>query len=521
MKKIIFGVIFILIMQSVALAEKKPDYSLMAAPLEETAEYIGELSELEEQEQEALGIHVSAPDLSAGGAQTWEEEFYESLDSVCNPEDMVNQTLIAFNNGSYGIEAPIVVYFDLDSSMGTIDAQAKVRAAQLNEVALRYISDNPEYFYLSPRSYGWKKGEINGKLAVSFIQIIGKDLPEFDGTQEALNGLKEKYDTLISEINKIKNEIYFEGMTELDKLVLAHDYITENSAYYRIDVVDEEGKTISYDYGDGYSYNAYGILVNKKGVCQGLSYAYPCVLKALGYPIENIRQIRSTEMMHMWNFVKLGNKWYHVDLTWDDPLYQSSSGKYDMNDDSSQHEIHDYLLISNDTNTENRNEAGYASFSLEILGEDALQPSAADDTEYESGYFFNDPVDSNLNSVPGRVEHTDEGYRKYYMNSEVYFMNDTLKAPKYIISQAVNRNGVQVVYVLGSKQRSKPNEKITQYTVSYKNGRFLKTSTKSYNLTGFGILQLSDYAAPENGTTIKIITVASDFSPVANVPVMK
>lgn len=25
-------------------------------------------------------------------------------------------------------------------------------------------------------------------------------------------------------------------------------------------------------------------------------------------------------MMHMWNVVRLQGKWYHVDLTWDDPL---------------------------------------------------------------------------------------------------------------------------------------------------------------------------------------------------------
>lgn len=431
MKKIIFGVIFLLAMQSTVLAEKQLDYSLMAAPLEETAEYIGDLTELDEKNGEnGLNVCISAADLSAGAEQTWEEEFYAQLDSTYKPESLVNQKLTTFSDGSYGLAAPEVA-FDLDTSLGDLKAQAGVRAAQLNEVAVRYISDNPEYFYLSPRSYGYSAKTQNGKLIVTFIQIIAKDFPEFDGTQAALAGLKAKYDELASEINKIKKEIYFEGMTELDKLVLAHDYIISNSAYYRID--NEENNTV--DYGDGYSYNAYGILVNKKGVCQGLSYAYPCILKALGYPIENVRQIRSSEMAHMWNFVKLGNKWYHVDLTWDDPLYQSSAtGKYDMNDESAQHEIHDYLLISNKKNTEGRNEAGYSSFSLEIIGADGLRPDAASDTTFETGYFFNDPVDNNSNGIPGRVEYTDGAYRKYYLNSGVYFMNDTLKAPKYIVS---------------------------------------------------------------------------------------
>ena len=79
-------------------------------------------------------------------------------------------------------------------------------------------------------------------------------------------------------------------------------------------------------------------------------------------------------MKHMWNFVKLDDKWYHVDLTWDDPTYRpSGGGRYDMTDASLQHEHHDYFLISDEENTQKRNEAGYTGFTLEILGyEDSL-----------------------------------------------------------------------------------------------------------------------------------------------------
>ena len=41
---------------------------------------------------------------------------------------------------------------------------------------------------------------------------------------------------------------------------------------------------------------------------------------------------------HMWNMVKVGGLWYHVDVTWDDPI--SSSGPMLR---------YDYFLVSDST----------------------------------------------------------------------------------------------------------------------------------------------------------------------------
>ena len=42
--------------------------------------------------------------------------------------------------------------------------------------------------------------------------------------------------------------------------------------------------------------------------------------------------------MHIWNVVELKGKWYHLDLTWDDPVMS----------DGTERLSHDYMLI--DTN---------------------------------------------------------------------------------------------------------------------------------------------------------------------------
>lgn len=473
MKKIVLGVLLFLMMQGIVYGENRLSYSLMAAPLEEN---IYEIEEMEGM------FFFSDVDLSSGTTLSWEEEFYNKLDSVYAPENIVNQSVRQLDSGKYYIQAPGVV-FKCDDSLGTPSQQASLRISQIHEVYARYLQNNPEYFYLIPRQYGGSYKVVSGKLVVWFAPVIASNFPDFDGSKEAL---------------------------------LAHDYIIDNCAYYR--TCDENGKEY---YGDGYSYNSYGILVNKKGVCQGLSYAYPCILKALGYGTENIRQIRSDEIQHMWNFVKLGDNWYHVDLTWDDPLYAYSGEEYDMTNESLQYEHHDHFLMSNETNAKKRVAKGYMGFTLEILGYNDSEYSLADDNSYESGYIFNDPVDNSLRTVPGRVEYNDGQYKKYHKNEDVYFLSDTLKAPRYLVSQITyNQYNVPMVWVLGSKQRTRPNETVTQYISYYEDGRFLKTIPVTQSLTGFGMVPVDDYVKPQNGQSAKIITVDSNFTPIANTPIM-
>jgi transglutaminase/protease-like cytokinesis protein 3 len=47
--------------------------------------------------------------------------------------------------------------------------------------------------------------------------------------------------------------------------------------------------------------------------------AYRYLLDQLGIKSE---EIVSEKMEHCWNYVRIGGNWYHVDVTWDDPVYQ-------------------------------------------------------------------------------------------------------------------------------------------------------------------------------------------------------
>ncbi len=103
-------------------------------------------------------------------------------------------------------------------------------------------------------------------------------------------------------------------MKDYQKELALHDYVVNNAKY---DQRDENGG-IPDD-----SYNAYGILIDGVGVCQGYADAMYRLLKAAG--IENIMVIGQANngsglIGHAWNIVKIQGKYYNLDSTWDDPV---------------------------------------------------------------------------------------------------------------------------------------------------------------------------------------------------------
>lgn len=104
----------------------------------------------------------------------------------------------------------------------------------------------------------------------------------------------------------IKNNIY-DSYTDIEKIRIAHDYIIRNSRY---DVERSEHNVITYN-----SDTAYGPLFEGYGICTGYSDAMQLFLEKFG--IKNYKVASDT---HIWNAVYVDGAWYHLDLTWDDPI---------------------------------------------------------------------------------------------------------------------------------------------------------------------------------------------------------
>ena len=112
------------------------------------------------------------------------------------------------------------------------------------------------------------------------------------------------------------------GMSDFEKVRFAHDWLVKNVDYDQ-EMDMETSTTLA------------GTMKNKKAVCQGYAIAFGVFMKYMGIPA---KYVISNNKNHMWNMVKLGGKWYHVDVTWDDPM--------GMEDVTKTHPAYDYFLQS-------------------------------------------------------------------------------------------------------------------------------------------------------------------------------
>ena len=94
-----------------------------------------------------------------------------------------------------------------------------------------------------------------------------------------------------------------------EKALYLHEYIAVHYDYDREhmnDVTTPEAIQ---------AHTAYGMLKTGKAVCEGYTWLYNTLLRKVG--IESIN-VTSAALSHTWNLVKIGDAWYHVDVTWDD-----------------------------------------------------------------------------------------------------------------------------------------------------------------------------------------------------------
>ena len=107
-------------------------------------------------------------------------------------------------------------------------------------------------------------------------------------------------------------------MTYKDKIKEFHDYVINNAKYDSLKA--NELKNNIYSENTNQSHKATGIVKNKLALCSGYTDIMAIYLDRLG--IKNYKVSNDT---HIWNALYIDDAWYHLDLTWDDPV--TSNGK--------------------------------------------------------------------------------------------------------------------------------------------------------------------------------------------------
>lgn len=97
--------------------------------------------------------------------------------------------------------------------------------------------------------------------------------------------------------------------SDFENELIIHDYLVNN---------------IVYKESDDTSFNSYKALITGEGVCSGYTECFKTFMDMLG--IENYTLSGDAgNQRHIWNVVKLDGEWYQVDVTWDDPVGNTSN----------------------------------------------------------------------------------------------------------------------------------------------------------------------------------------------------
>jgi hypothetical protein len=119
-----------------------------------------------------------------------------------------------------------------------------------------------------------------------------------------------------------------EPMSDFDKEKAAHDYLIKNCVYG----FPEEQQD---------AYDAYGVLVSHKAVCDGYAEAFFMLMTCLDIPCDIVVGTADGDL-HAWNQIELDGEWYNIDLTWDDAV-----------PDMGEYVKHTYFNLTDDTLAEN------------------------------------------------------------------------------------------------------------------------------------------------------------------------
>ncbi len=182
----------------------------------------------------------------------------------------LKQMILSSDNSIHNIESYGMDFFELDKVWNGLTAGECLIAAHTYGALYYQITKN---------------GAI-----VKTIQLMNTD-------KDFVNRYVKVRNTVNSILSQIDNR-----MTEIEKVLIVHDYIITNTKYQDISLI---------------AHYAGGPLGLGVGVCEGYTDALRLLCKLLNI---NTSYIVSNTMNHQWAYLQLNGEWYHIDTTWDDTV---------------------------------------------------------------------------------------------------------------------------------------------------------------------------------------------------------
>ena len=245
---------------------------------------------------------------------------------------------------SYYSEVENYIAEQLREQKASIDiSQYGVPRDDLIYIYRSVMFDNPDIFYVDA-SYIPYKFDRMGNIAIL--------TPQYIFTRSKIPSYIKKFNSACKSYIKGIDS----SMSDVQKALTLHDRIALGCKYK-----NENDK----------SFTAYNVLVTGKGVCEGYARAYSYLLSLVGV---DSKCLNNESKGHLWNLVKIGGNWYHVDVTSDDPL-----------PDDLGYVRHKYFLLS-DAKLLNSTSGSHRGFKDDTTYSSAFSCSS---TKYNSSFFRN------------------------------------------------------------------------------------------------------------------------------------
>jgi hypothetical protein len=182
------------------------------------------------------------------------------------------------------------------------------------DVFSRILADHPELF--------WFSGSASLTVKTSGTSVLLEFTPEVFITEQEIEIRSEKLEERAGEIlSRCEKE------TELyERLLRLHDILVDETDYDSETARAVLGADPESNDGINQSSSAYGCLVNRQAICSGYAAAFQLLAGRLG---AECRRVDGSEERsgapHEWNLLCLDGEWYHVDVTWDDPVFSGEA----------------------------------------------------------------------------------------------------------------------------------------------------------------------------------------------------
>ncbi len=289
------------------------------------------------------------------------------------------------------------------------DFQQILRTVLFNNYKIMAYDDIGPYYYL-------------GKYLVSFNPTY---FAAEEGREAAISMMEAEIEKYLDAAEEIPdNDV-------VGKMLVIHDLFCKNNRYALEEIKEEESTHIV----NNAPRTAYYLFKNKRAVCQGNSIALKAIYDALnerlkknGTDVIKTSFCSSNRFAHIWNVVEIGGRWYHIDETHDDPVYEDAWG----------------AVV----------EVPYASHSYFLKSVDAMQDHivggindwvyytdenvTCDDSSFESGYVFDDlaPTRSVVSYKSGRYKIDVSGISEP-------FWTDSIMSTKLFVTDLFEDGGIK------------------------------------------------------------------------------